>query len=149
MSKTKRILVAQNLFLFLLTLSVVQWSSMLHCECRDERFDSFLVDTDKPMHVLDKALSFLAPLGESSNDIALVLKFDGIKGTKNHPENCPLSVYLFYKFEKVEKFRVSGSHLICRGDKYCLPLQFQEFVDDFDQGKYPYLEREKEDESNR
>lgn len=89
--------------------------------------------------MLDLAFSFLLLLGSSSDDIALNLRFNGIKGKRDNCYNCPLDNYLYYKFRNND-LRISKYHLYYKNDKYCLPLEFQEFIDNFDEGVYPFLE---------
>lgn len=87
----------------------------------------------------------LTHLKNFDNEAELVeeLKVNGIRGTRNEPEYCPLALYLNKKFDK--RFYVDENKIVCtQGYTHCTtPQVCQDFIDDFDSGVFPELELRK------
>ncbi len=96
--------------------------------------------------MLQEAAEKLAQLGNTSEEIAAKLRIVGIKGRRQEPKSCPLTHYLVQVDPRFRNFRIGNITVYDGTLDYEAGVDMEtpvrQFVRDFDDGKYPYLEEE-------
>jgi len=96
-----------------------------------------------PATEAERIYRLLRDLGSSPSRIACTLRERGIKGSRGRPFSCPLAVYL--RGQGVVAPLVGASDSVSFGNRrgsVRLPHGARDFVLFFDQGLYPYLDRD-------
>lgn len=91
------------------------------------------------MKILDEALEKLKELGSTQKEIVRTLHMLGVKGIKGSFSSCPLAKYLQHALNN-NLIYITPYSIKYLEERIDLKSPFNNFVECFDAGLYPYLE---------
>lgn len=85
-------------------------------------------------------LKDLAVLGSTPDGIARTLAKKKIKGERDSGSSCPIAAYLIKEYRGTD-VEVGGDTVKVNGVRVKAPRPIEQFVNRFDEGKYPKVDR--------